>query len=360
VSVSASAVGTTNPKVSPHMVELAASVIVCTRNRANYLDQCLETLSKQDCREQFEIVIVDNASTDDTPRLIAEWCRKHPQFRSVRESRIGLSAAKNAGAQSALGRLLLFTDDDVLVHPHWVDSYLDLFARVGEHKTIAGGPIIPILDNLSPWPEWFDTAALPEAGLLDYRTERPLFSWEYVWGANMAIPSSIFSSIGPWDEDLGRKGEHRGTYEDTAYQDRLRASQGTVWFCPKASIQHRVERERIGPRTLMSRAFSRGRNEYLRDLLRSKGTIEDPPRENSLLLLLEALTASLVKWIAWTCAFSVVTSKATFSRAHSAAFSSGKILERARAGREKDVLIRGAGGVTFLMRRVALFLTRKG
>jgi glucosyl-dolichyl phosphate glucuronosyltransferase len=341
------------------MVELAASVIVCTRNRANYLVKCLETLLQQDCREKFETVIVDNASTDDTPRVIEEWCLKHSRVRYVRESRIGLSAAKNAGAQAALGRFLLFTDDDVLVHPRWVDSYLDLFARVGQHNIIAGGPIIPILDNLSSWPQWFHTAALPEIGLLDYESERSLLPWEYVWGANMAIPSSVFRTIGPWDEELGRRGEHRGTFEDTEYQDRLRTAGGSVWFCPGASIQHRVERERIAPRTLMSRAFGRGRNEYLRDLLRSRGTIENPPRENGVLGLLATLTVTLTKWIVWTCAFSVVKRQATFRRSHSAAFSSGKNLERVRAGRESDAPIGWAIRLAFFMRRVALSLTRR-
>src|SRR6476620_7911729 len=105
------------------MAELAASVIVCTRNRANYLTRFLESLLSQECSERFEVVIVDNGSTDETPELIKEWCSQHTHFRSVLESRIGLSSAKNAGARSAQGHLLVFTDDDVLLEPHWLHSY---------------------------------------------------------------------------------------------------------------------------------------------------------------------------------------------------------------------------------------------
>ena len=105
-------------------------------------------------------------------------------FRSILESRIGLSAAKNAGARSAVGRLLVFTDDDVVLDPYWLRSYIDLFERIGDRNTIAGGQR-PILDDLSAWPAWFDVGALPETGLLDYQTERPLLlgntSGEQTW-----------------------------------------------------------------------------------------------------------------------------------------------------------------------------------
>jgi len=341
------------------MAELAASVIVCTRNRANYLNRCLESLLLQECQEKFEIVVVDNGSTDGTPQFLSEWCSEHAHFRSVLEARIGLSSAKNAGAQSAQGRLLIFTDDDVLLEPHWLQSYLDLFARIGERNTMAGGPIVPILDDLSSWPDWFDVVALPEAGLLDHKTERPLLSWEYVWGANMVIPSSVFRSIGLWNEEVGRKGEHRGTFEDTEYQDRLRAAGGTVWFCPNASLKHRVERDRIRPYTVISRAFARGRNEFLRDLLRTRGTIENPPREGRFFQLLTRLALQLTAWVRWTVVFSLIRNRVTFREVHAAAFWSGKSLERVRAGRESDRLTAWIGRGVFLVRRAALGLIQR-
>ena len=338
--------------------ELAATVIVCTRNRSHYLTDCLESLSRQDCPEEFEVVVVDNGSTDQTPQLIRDWCQKHSNFRAIHETRIGLSAAKNAGAQSAKGRLLLFTDDDVVVAPEWVSSYLDLFRRIGEHNVMAGGPIVPVLDDLRPWPEWFDTAALPEAGLLDYQGERTLRSWETVWGANMAIPKAVFQNIGGWNEELGRKAEHRGTYEDTEYQDRIRDAGGTVWFCPGSVLKHRVEFDRIRPHRVMSQAFGRGRNEFLRNLLRSRGSFKNPPRETDLGSLLGTLALNLAGWVGWTLAFDVLQTQTTFRRLHRAAFLSGNILERTRGGRERGQLAQWVVRTTFLIRRVALFLTR--
>ena len=137
--------------------ELPVSIIVCTRNRAGYLPTCLGSLARQHCDEPFEVIVVDNTSTDETPRVLAAWCLGDSRFRSVPEPRIGLSVAKNTGVGLARGRLLLFTDDDVIVDPGWVRSYLDFFARHREDSIIAGGPIVPVAADLGAWPPWFDS-----------------------------------------------------------------------------------------------------------------------------------------------------------------------------------------------------------
>src|SRR5262245_5344644 len=186
---SASAGGTTKSVVPPitapnerrQFCDLVASVIVPTRNRAHYLTECLRCLNDQDCGDRFEIIVIDNDSGDRTPVVIEEWQQKNPNVRGFLESRIGLCAAKNAGARLARGRLLLFTDDDVLVERNWVRAYLDLFSKVGETNVMAGGPIVPVLMDLQPWPQWFDEQALGEVGQLDYSVERSLMDWEYVW-----------------------------------------------------------------------------------------------------------------------------------------------------------------------------------
>src|SRR5262245_20322592 len=99
---------------------LAVSVIVCTRDRADYLDDCLKSLSQQQCDEPFEIVVIDNGSSDNTQQVIAARQTAISRLRAYREARVGLSIAKNTGARQARGRLLLFTDDDVIVQPGWI------------------------------------------------------------------------------------------------------------------------------------------------------------------------------------------------------------------------------------------------
>jgi hypothetical protein len=175
----------------------------------------------------------------------------------------------------------------------------------------------------------------------------------------MAIPASLFRHVGLWNEQVGRKGEHRGTFEDTEYQDRVRAAVGTVWFCPSATLKHRVGRDRIEPHTIMSRAFARGRNEYLRELLRTRGTIDNPPRENGLFRLTIAHMVQIACWIGGTVAFILLRNRTTFRTAHAAAFSAGKSLERVRSGRENDRVVAWIIRGGFFGRRVALRLVER-
>jgi glycosyltransferase involved in cell wall biosynthesis len=77
------------------------SVVVATRNPAEYLVDCLESLANQETRASYEVVVVDNGSEDATAELLGPWCREHPNFRALREEGgFGKSRALNAGCRS--------------------------------------------------------------------------------------------------------------------------------------------------------------------------------------------------------------------------------------------------------------------
>jgi glycosyltransferase involved in cell wall biosynthesis len=333
----------------------AVTVIVPTRNRSSYLHDCLESLARQRSRLPFEVLVVDNGSSDDTPGVVDHWCRRDPRFRAAREMRPGLSRAKNAGVGHARGQVLLFTDDDAIVEDGWIDSYLDLFAAIGTEMVMAGGPVVPTPDDLGEWPGWFDEAGLPDLGLLDHGAERPLKGFEYVWGGNMAIPASLFDRLGPWDETIGRRAQERGTFEDTEYQDRIRAEGGAVWFCTGAIVRHRLARQEINPRRVLGTAFARGRNEYARDLLYGSGATG--PISVGRAGAWARLGMELSRWLWWTAGFRTSRSKAALERARKAAWSSGWWLDRLRAGRESARVSRLLGRVAFMARGLALRLT---
>jgi len=335
--------------------DLAASVIIATRNRADYLTECLRRLADQRCQEQFEIIVIDNDSTDDTPKVIAEWMQRNPKLRTFRETRIGLSAAKNAGARLARGSLLLFTDDDVLMESNWVEAYLNWFARMADTNVLVGGPIVPVLNTLQPWPHWFDEQGLAEMGLLHYGVERRLMDWEYVWGANMAIEASLFERVGPWNEGVGRRGEERGTFEDTEYQDRVRAIGGTVWFCPDLGLRHRIEPDRLRTRNLIQVAFNRGRNAFVLETLGS-GRANLKTRVTRIIPAVAVLAINVVSWTWWTLLFRTIRTRSLFVRTRAGAFSSGNKLERMRAGRESSRMIYIIARATFVWRDLILRL----
>jgi glucosyl-dolichyl phosphate glucuronosyltransferase len=327
---------------------LSVSVIVCTRNRAQYLHACLESLALQECETPFEVVVVDNGSTDNTAAVIQEWCRTDARFRTILEPRVGLSAAKNTGVRLARGRLLLFTDDDVVVDRRWIRTYMDFFDRRGEQSIIAGGPIVPIPDDLGPWPDWFDACALADLGLLDYGIERPLDRQEYLWGANMAVPVSYFRELGSWNESVGRRGDARGTFEDTDYQDRSRTAGGATWFCPSARIHHRWPRPEITPSRILRTAFTRGRNAFWKDIVIQKEAAVFAPRRDYVGCLV-LLVRSLGAFTFWSLVFSSSWRHDHFVRTHRAAWSAGSAMDILRAGRE-------SGRLSFVIGHVSMFV----
>ena len=332
------------------------SVILSTYNRAHYLSHALKALSEQDCDAPYEVIVVDNACTDNTASVIESWCRKDGRIRMVSEPRLGLSWGKNAGIRVARAPLLLFTDDDILADPRWIRAYSDFFFRHNDKLLLAGGPCIPIPHDLGSWPSWFGEQSLTDVALLNYREERVLTKKEWVWGGNMAVPAYLFEQFGLWDVKVGRKGDARGTFEDTEFQDRLRNAGGVVWFCANAVVHHRVDRKTITPRQIFSTAYARGRNEFWQESLRSWGELDAVPKRN-LVKCLAILTGKLNLWTLWTMGFRCHPDRSLFELARHAAWSCGWSLGSLDAGRTSSRLYSIIARITFLLKRLVLRLT---
>lgn len=100
------------------------SVIIPTHNRADALSKTLETLARQDFKEAWEAVVVNNNSTDDTDEVVKNFKFPVP-LTLVHESVPGPSAARNAGARAAKGEALVFIDNDILVEPDFVRRHVE-------------------------------------------------------------------------------------------------------------------------------------------------------------------------------------------------------------------------------------------
>jgi glycosyltransferase involved in cell wall biosynthesis len=127
------------------------SVIICTWNRAETLKTCLNSFLKIKIPADFdwELLIVDNGSTDSTGEVIEEFKDRLP-LKNIIEPRMGLSVARNHGFKEAQGELVLFTDDDVEITPGWMMRYWQTFLR-NPDCDFFGAEIIPKSDfsNLS-------------------------------------------------------------------------------------------------------------------------------------------------------------------------------------------------------------------
>jgi glucosyl-dolichyl phosphate glucuronosyltransferase len=219
------------------------SVVVCTRNRAEPLRAFLNSVANLEAPADtaWEIVIVDNGSSDATPEVIAAFADRLP-VRTVREETPGLSNARNAGVEAARGRYICWTDDDVELDPRWLSAYADAF-RKRPDAAVFGGRIVPVL--LPPTPRWFrrlshswpitDILALRDFGQSDVPID---FERGHVpWGANFAVRTEDQRRF-RYDPRLGVSPQQRRSGEETQLIYELIRSGACGWWLPDPVVRH--------------------------------------------------------------------------------------------------------------------------
>ncbi len=315
------------------------SVVIPTRNRADSLDRALRSIVDPAPTTPFEIVVVDNASDDETAAVLERWEARDGRIRSMRETELGRAPALRTGTKAATGPVLLFTDDDVLVEPGWIDAYARFFERRAG-ASVAGGPITPF-PRAGRWPAWYADVAAPSLGMVVHDGERPLGVGEHIWGANMAVRASTFERIGGWRADLGVRGAVHptdpGENEDVEFQYRARERGEQVWFCPAARVRHAVGVR--PPGWFLRRAFANGRNSTLRRPWPGMPRVRRvEPASAAAILVCVGRSVGVVVAALW---FRVRPTRRAFERAWLGAWSLGWTLEGAAArdrGRVRAVL----------------------
>ncbi len=224
------------------------TVVLCTCNRSSSLSKALDSVAAQVLSDSFswEVIVVDNNSTDQTREVVEGYCRRDPtRFRYVFESRQGLSRARNAGICAARGEVIAFIDDDVIAEPNWLR---DLTASLHDGRWAgAGGRIVPPQDFTPPG--WLTVggetdllgALLPLFDLGDEPCEmrRPPY------GANMAFRKEMFDKHGMFRTDLGRCGNKMLMGEDIEFGSRLMSAGERLRYEPLAVVEHPVPKERL-------------------------------------------------------------------------------------------------------------------
>ena len=221
------------------------TVIICTRNRARLLDQSLRSVLRQTLpRDQYEVLVVDNGSTDDTPAV----CAAHAAagVRRIVEPVAGLSRARNVGWREAQGPVVGYLDDDGQAMEGWLAGAVAVFRDVQPAPAWAGGPID--LDWHVPPPTWLDGSLQGCLGALDLG-DRPrwLAQHEQLVGCNSFFPRALFTEIGGFDERLGRINNLLLSGEETQLQRRIEARGGRLYYHPEIRIRHDVPAERAQP-----------------------------------------------------------------------------------------------------------------
>ncbi len=245
----------------PHAA--AVTVAICSANRCPRLAETLATLLPLVEAGSTEVVVVDNGSSDDTPRLLVATAAAHPgTFRAVREDRAGLSAARNRAVREARGELLLFLDDDALPGPGWLEAYVAAFR--GARVAAAGGAVEPVFDGALP--HWLDSRFLPYLSAWDRGpVVAPLHYNELPRGTNMGFRRSVFALYGDFLEQLGRKGASLRSCEEIELCLRLERGGEEILYLPEARVRHHVATQRLSVAWMAARFAAQGFSEAILD-----------------------------------------------------------------------------------------------
>jgi glycosyltransferase involved in cell wall biosynthesis len=188
------------------------SVVVPTYNRARVLEGCLQALAAQTvASHQFEVIVVDDGSRDDTPAVCASWAARLPRFRVHRQQNRGPAAARNAGIQLASAPIVAFTDDDCVPPPDWLGRIVQAFEADGDLGAIGGVMITPP----HQWIPLTHHSDLTTPGAADYS--------RFIGTNNAAYRRDILLRAGAFDETF-----RHVSVEDAELYLRLRRLGKTV------------------------------------------------------------------------------------------------------------------------------------
>ncbi len=181
------------------------SVVIATKDRAEYLHRTLVSLETQAGAPPFEIVVVDNGSTDTTAAVVEQWRTRAPFILSyVTEPQPNRAKARNRGVEAARGEYLLFCDDDVQAPPGWIAAHAA--AHRGDGEYVVNGPILNVLSYEDR----------PRPSVANY-------SRAFLCTCNVSVSKRAFIGVGGFDEAFELYG-----WEDTELGLRLRRS-GARW-----------------------------------------------------------------------------------------------------------------------------------
>ena len=240
------------------------SAIICTHNRDRYLGLAIDSLLAQDF-DNFEIIIVDNASSDRT-REVVEARLKDDRVRYVYEPEIGLSIARNTGARTAHSEILAYLDDDAIASPQWLKTIYTAY-RQNSRLAIAGGKVTLIWsDGMTP-PNWLSDGLAGNLGAYDLgdavvKIDRPGLTPR---GLNYSIRKSFLNQIGGFDPNLGRVGKNLLSNEELHTTNLALQTGWEVAYLPSACVAHHVAPERIRHQWFLDRGWWQGISECYRE-----------------------------------------------------------------------------------------------
>ncbi len=248
---------TNNPQHAETSPAPSFTIAVCTHNRDSILRETLDSFFNlyPTLPAEWEFLVVDNASTDQTPAV----CREFPAIVYRRENTLGLSHARNLAVCESRGDWVVFVDDDVFFVAGWLEAYTEAIHTSPPQVAFLGGPVQPHFGGtVEPWmaahmkllqPVFGLTAeTVTETSITDPNGALPV-------GANLAFRKAALPRQ-PFSVKLGRRGHHLLSMEETEIMKYLLNGSASGSWVLSATLRHRVPRKRMTPAYV--RRFYRG------------------------------------------------------------------------------------------------------
>ncbi|PYJ84481.1 MAG: hypothetical protein DME22_12710 [Verrucomicrobia bacterium] len=234
------------------------TVAICTRNRAASLQKAVDSVLPQ-LSEDIELLIVDNASTDNTPEVAMHLAAANRQVTVCLEDEVGLSAARNKALLQARGQYVLFLDDDAVAEPGWLAAYHQfLSAPPSGRIAVVGGAVLPEFE-VAP-PRWLQQNGYK----LDLgNAPKRVSARGGPWGGNSSYRRDVVLKAGMFNTRLGRKGESLGGHEESDLNQRLEDAGCEIWWLGSARIRHFEPAERVRLRWHLRSQFNQGRSSVI-------------------------------------------------------------------------------------------------
>ncbi len=242
------------------------SVVICSYNRAAYIEAALDSLYHQTAsKDDFEVIVVDNNSSDGTDEVVKTWRAANPDghFYYSTETKQGASFARNKGAALAKADWLCFMDDDAIATPDYIQN---IIRHTQSHPTVLGfgGKIIP--KYIPEEPRWMSYYVSSLVGNFDYAPVAcPFENGKYPLESNMILKKSAFDLVGGFNEAIpGVVGTLRIGGEGKELFYKVIALGEKIYYDPSICVYHVVEVKKLTPEYMYRVASGIGRGERAR------------------------------------------------------------------------------------------------
>ncbi len=218
------------------------ALIICTYNRDKFLKEAFNSIIRQSLpKDEFQVIIIDNNSTDNTAQISKEFISENPEFHISYyfESNKGLSFARNRGIKESNASIISYIDDDVILSEDYLKK-INIFFKEYELAVGIGGKVIPKYESGAE-PVWMNKYLNGFVGKVDFGNSIKMYDskMKYPTGCNMTYKRDILIKAGGFNNELKFRSDDKFIYS------KIKVISNKVYYLPHAWLYHYIDYQRL-------------------------------------------------------------------------------------------------------------------